>query len=338
MKEVNEILKQIKDGITKQVYVFDGEEAYFVDLLVDAFEHRILQEHEKDFNFRVFFGKDAVWNDIVNECRSFPVFASKRLVMLKEASQLKDLELLEAYLKNPADTTIFIIAHKYKKIDGRSALAKYIKSKEAKSKIDYITFDKLKDHQIADWILQYCARNQIKINAVNADLLAAYLGTDLQKIVNELEKVCINIKEGEEITEELIEKYIGISKDYNVFQFPKAIIERKADMVFKIVHYYMANPKEGPMVVITAMLYGEFCKLYKYHYAKNLPQAEMAKAIGIAPFFVKDYQKAAQHFNLTQTIKAIEIIHQYNLHAIGIDIASNDISMLKELSFKLLYL
>lgn len=338
MKEVNEILKQIREGKTKPVYFFDGEEPYFMDVLVEAFEKNILLEHEKDFNFKVFFGKDAFWNDIVNECRSFPVFASKRLVILKEASQLKNFDSLDSYFKNPADTTIFIVVHKYKKVDGRGVLGKYIKSQEAKSKIEYVTFEKIKDYNLSDWILQYCQKSKIKISAANADLLATYLGNDLQKVVNEIEKVRINIKEGEEISEELIERYIGISKDYNVFQFPKAIIERDANMAYKIVHYYVANPKETPMVVITAMLYTEFCKLYKYHYARNLPQNEAAKAIGIAPFFMKDYQRASQTYNLSQTIKAIELIHEYNLHALGIQIANNDIGMLKELSFKLLAL
>lgn len=338
MKEVNEILKQIKDNLIKQVYVLDGEEAYYIDKITEAFEKNVLQEHEKDFNFKVFFGKDTAWSDILNECKSFPVFANKRLVIIKEASQLKGIEMLENYIKNPAETTILVIAHKYKKLDGRSSLGKYIKSKEAKNKVEYHTFEKLKDYQIADWILAYCQKQKVKISAQNADLLTAYLGTDLQKIENEIEKVRINMQEGEEISEALIEKYIGISKDYNVFQFPKAIIERNNEMAFKIVHYYISNPKEAPMVVITAMLYTEFCKIYKYHYAQNLPQAEVAKAVGIAPFFVKDYQRAAQKYTLSQTVKAIDIIHQYNLHAIGIDIADNDISMLKELSFKLLTL
>lgn len=338
MKEANEILKQIKEGKTKAVYFFDGEEAYYTDLLVEAFESNILQDHEKDFNLKVFFGKDAHWNDIVNECRSFPVFAARRIVILKEAAQLKDLEMLEAYIKNPAESSLLIIAHKYKKADGRSSLVKYLKSKDAREQVEYVSFDKLRDNQIADWILQYCLKHSIKINAVNADLLAAYLGTDLQKIVNELEKVSINIQPGEEITEELIEKYIGISKDYNVFQFPKAIIEKNANMAFKIVQYYMANPKEAPLVVVTAMLYNEFSKLYKYHYAKNLPQAEMAKAVGIAPFFIKDYQRASQTYNLAQTIQAIDIIHQYNLYGVGVNIAGNNMSLLKELSFKLLTL
>ncbi|MBK7692535.1 MAG: hypothetical protein IPJ31_16000 [Bacteroidetes bacterium] len=142
MKEVTEILKQIKEGSTKPLYIFDGEESYFIDELVEAFEKNILQEQEKDFNFKVFFGKDALPFDIINECRSFPVFAAKRLVILKEASQLKDFESLESYFRNPAASTILVIAHKYKKVDGRSSLAKYIKSKEAKSSTEYVTFEK----------------------------------------------------------------------------------------------------------------------------------------------------------------------------------------------------
>ncbi len=181
-------------------------------------------------------------------------------------------------------------------------------------------------------------RSASSLNGVPGGFLSMIGSMLLAKIVNEIEKVRINIADDEEITEELIEKYIGISKDYNVFQFPKAIIERDAHTTYKIVQYYVANPKEGPMVVLTAMLYNEFCKLYKYHYAKNLGQAEAAKAVGISPFFIKDYQKASQKYNLSQTSKAISIIHEYNLHAIGIDIADNNITMLKELSYKLLSL
>lgn len=338
MKEANEILKQIELDILKQVYILDGEESYFIDMITNQFEEKILQEHEKDFNFKIFYGKDTSWSEIVNECRSFPVFANRRLILVKEASQLKDFDKLESYIRQPASSTILLLSHKYKKIDGRGSLAKYIKSKDAANNVQYATFDKIKDYQISDWILEYAKKNQIKINTKNTDLLAAYLGNDLQKIANEIDKIKLNIKENEELSEDLIEKYIGISKDYNVFQYPKAIIEKNTLQTFKIVTYYMANPKEAPMVVITAMLYNEFCKIYKYHYAKNLPQAEQAKAIGISPFFIKDYQRAAQLYNLAQTNQAIQIIQQYNLHAIGMNIANNNINMIKELSYKLLSL
>ena len=333
MKEVNDLLKQIKKGELKPVYAFDGEEPYYIDLLCDAFEQDVLAPHEKDFNFTTFYGKDADWASVVNECRSYPAFAQRRLVILKEAAQLKGLSELENYVLNPSPTTILVIAHKYKKIDGRSNLVKSIKKTGV-----YQTFDKIKDYNLSDWILQYCHSKQIQINPSNADLLGTYLGTDLQKIVNELEKVLINVGEGKEITAELIEKYIGISKEYNVFQYPTAILERNAEKSFRIANYFIANPKEGPLMLVTAMLYGQFSKLYQYHYVKNMPAKDIASVLKINPYFVKDYQKSAQFYSLSQTIEAIEIIHQYNLHAVGMHTATNDLTLLKELTAKLLVL
>ncbi|HMN32423.1 MAG TPA: DNA polymerase III subunit delta [Chitinophagaceae bacterium] len=326
----------MKLEVIKPVYILDGEEPYYIDYIIDLFDKNILQDHEKDFNYKVFYGSETSSDEVINECNSFPVFSSKRLVILKEAAQLKDFDRLESYLKNVNDTTILLIAYKHKKLDGRSTLTKFIKSKEGSNKIQYATFEKIKDYQIADWILNYVKGNNIKINVMNAELLAAQLGTNLQKIVNEIDKIKINLKEGDELSEDLIEKYIGISKDYNIFQFAKAVLERNSVMTFKIANYFIANSKDAPMVVITAMLYNEFNKLYKYHYSKNLPQAEMAKAIGVSPYFLKDYQRAGQAYDLAQTMKVIHIIYYYNLKAVGINIANNNMNMLKEFSYKIL--
>ena len=333
MKTVNDILKDIKSKPLKPVYVFDGEEAYYIDLLTAAFEREALEPHEKDFNQTIFYGKDAEWSDVVNECRSYPAFASRRLVVLKEAAQMKKLVSLEGYIQNPSQETIFVIAHKHKKLDGRSKFTDFIKKNHV-----YVTFDKVKDYQLSDWILSYCQSKKISISSRNADLLGTYLGNDLQKIVNELDKVLLNVTGASEITEELIEKYIGISKDYNVFQYPTAIMERNYAKAFAIVNYFISNPKEAPLVVVTATLYGQFCKLYQYHYAKQLGQKEVAAALKINPYFVKDYEQASKRFSLAQTIQGIQCIHEYNLKAIGMNVAQNDLSLLKELTAKLITL
>lgn len=336
MKELNEIKSHIKHGIVKPVYILDGEETYNIDLITACFENELLNASEKDFNFKILYGKETNCNEILNECRSFPVFAQRRVVIVKEAALLKDLEQLESYIKNAPDTTVLLIAHKYKKIDGRKSFGKYIKSKEAQNKVGYFTFDKIKDYQLADWIMQYGKEHKIKLSIANAELLAAYLGNDLQKISNEIAKVKINMKPDEELSAELIEKYIGISKDYNLFQYPKSILDKNSALAFRIVNYYIANPKEAPLVMVTATLYNEFLKLYKYHYSKNLPSGDIAKNMEIAPFFLKDYQRAAQNYNLRQTCKAIQIIHDYNLNALGMHIANNQITILKEITYKLL--
>jgi len=333
MKEFNDIVKDIKNKTFKPIYAFDGEEPYYIDLLTDLFEKKVLEPHEIDFNQTVFYGKDADWTNVVNECRSYPSFAERRIVIIKEAGLMKDFAKLESYFENPSATTILIIAYKYKKLDGRSKSTSLIKKKGF-----YATSDKLKDYQIAPWILSYCKEQKIKINAANAELLATYLGTDLQKIVNELEKVSININEGDEITEELIERYIGISKDYNIFQYPSALLEKDAERSFKIANYFMANAKEHPLVVVTATLYGQFAKLYQYHYVSHLQQGEIAAALKIGPFFVKDFVSASKKYNLSQTINAINLIREYNLNAIGMNVARNEIDLLKEMTAKILAL
>ncbi len=333
MKEFNDIVKDIKNKTFKPIYTFDGEEPYYIDLLTNLFENSALESHEKDFNQTIFYGKDTEWTDVVNECRSYPSFAEKRLVIIKEATQMKDFVKLESYFENPSASTILVIAYKYKKLDGRSKSTTLLKKKGV-----YATSDKLKDYQISPWILSYCKEHKIKINATNAELLATYLGTDLQKIVNELEKVSINIKEGDEITEELIERYIGISKDYNIFQYPTALFEKDAERSFKIANYFMANVKEHPLIVVTATLYAQFSKLYQYHYVSHLQQGEIASALKIGPYFVKDYMSASKKYNLTQTINAIHLIREYNLNAVGMNVARNDIDLLKEMTAKILAL
>ncbi|MEZ5046042.1 MAG: DNA polymerase III subunit delta [Chitinophagaceae bacterium] len=333
MKRVTELIKQIEKGDVKPIYVLDGEEPFYIDQIIHFFENNFLQEHERDFNQSIFYGKDSDYVQIVNECRSYPVFASRRLVILKEAAQLKEFNKLESYLESPSDSTVFVIAYKYKKLDGRSKLKKAVEKNGT-----YLSFEKIKDNLIPDWILQYCQQKKIKINAANADLLAAYLGTDLHKIVNEIDKVLINIKEGEEIKAEHIEKYIGISKDYNVFEFPKTIFDRQHEKAFKIANYFIQNEKDHPMVVITAMLYAELNKIYRFHFVQNLSPQEQAAKAKIPPFVIRDYNRYARNFPLQKTIQAIQIVQQYNLQAIGIDSANNNPTLLKELTSKLLQL
>lgn len=333
MKKAFDIIKSIKGGDVKPVYVLDGEESYYIDMITDAFEEKLLQPHERDFNLSIFYGKDADWTQVVNECRSYPAFAAKRLVILKEAGQLKDFGKLEPYFQLPTESTVLVIAFKYKKVDGRSSVKKAITKHGV-----HETFDKIKEQEVADWILNYCHGKKLKISSSNADMLSAYLGNDLQKIVNEIEKVRINLQENEEITDSHIEKYIGISKEYNLFAFPKALLERDVLQSFKIADYYMANAKDHPLVVITAMLYTEFNKLYKYHYCSHKPQAEIATVLKISPYFIKDYSRAAKNYNAHQTIQALHYIAEGNLNAVGLDVANNNISILKELTAKLLSL
>lgn len=333
MKEVKEILSDLKNGTLKPVYLFDGEEAYYMDLISDEFEEKLLQPHERDFNLTILYGKDSNWTDVVNACRSYPAFADKRLVILKEAAQLKNIQLLEQYIQQPSVSTVLLIAYKYSKLDGRYAMVKTLKKNGG-----YYTFDKIKDFQIKSWILTYCQEHKLKISDSNANLLGAYLGTDLQKIVNELQKLVINLQPGEEILAEHIEKYIGISKEYNIYEFSKALLNRNTELAFKIASHFSKNPKESPLVNIVANCYNEFAKLYQVHYLRNNSDDEIAKKIGANPFFVKDYKLAATRYSIKQTVQAILLLQELNLNAIGVGTSSNNHTLLKEYTAKILSL
>lgn len=333
METVDTILSDIENKKLKPIYALDGEEPYYIDLLVDAFEKNALEPHEKDFNQTILYGKDSTWTDVVNACRSYPAFAERRLVILKEASQLRNFAELERYVAQPSETTTLVIAYKYKNLDGRSTLTKALKKKFV-----HITFNKMKDYDVPKWIQAYCQQHKIKINTQNVNLLAAYLGNDLQKIVNELEKVMINIAEGEEITSDLIEKYIGISKDYNIFEYPKALMNKDVEKAYRVVNYYIANPKSNPLVMISTMVYKEFSKLYQYHYARNMQEKDIATVLKLNTYFLKDYKHYSSLYNLSQTMKAIEIVQEFNLNIIGIHVANNDHTLLKELTSKILSL
>lgn len=332
-KRANELLKEIRSKQVKPLYVLDGDEPYYIDLLCDAFEQHLLDPGEKDFNLNIFYGKDSDWRQIINACRSYPTFAQRRLVILKEATQLKEFQELEGYFKNPAPTTVCVVCYKYKKIDGRSSILKTIKNHGV-----YESFMKLRDYEVADWIRQYATAENLKISSGNCELLAAYLGTDLQKIANELEKLRINLAPGSEIDARLIEQYIGISKEYNVFEFPKSILTRNAELAFRIANFFMGNPKENPLVVITAMLYTEFNKLYKFHFTKGMSQGEAASLLKVSPYFLKDYERYARQFSLPQTIQAIHLVAEFNQKSVGINASGSSTTLLKELTYKLLSL
>ena len=334
MKEVELIIGQLRKREFKPVYLFAGEEPYYTDVLCDLFEQDVLQEAEKDFNFKLFYGKDTDVQTLVNECRSYPVFATHRLVIVKEAAQLKDIKNLEPYLMQPLESTILVLAHKYKKADERTAWVKAVKKQGV-----YQQFDKIKDYKLSAWIQQYVHSIHIKISPANADLLALYLGNDLQKIVNEIAKVRLNIGDEQEIHAAHIERYIGISREYNVFSFPNAILNRDAEKSMRTVHYFITNPKETNLVAVLINLYREFTRLYQYHHLRHQSETELVTALKLrTTFALRDYQRAASLFSLPQTEKAILLIDRFNQRAVGIHTASNDMTLLKELTAQLLFI
>ncbi len=314
------------------VYVLDGEEPYFIDEITNYLEDHVLNQGEKDFNQVVLYGRDVDAGRVINESRSYPVFAERRVVIIKEASQLKDFNKLELYLEKPLSSTILLIAHKHKKIDGRSNLSKLIKKNAV-----YFTSEKVKDYRLADWIYNYGGKKGVDIEKKDCETLAAYLGNDLQKITNEIDKILINIGGQKKITSDHIEKYIGISREFNVFELPQALTDRDVERVFRMVNYFAGNPRSAPMILVLGALYNHFSKLYNYYFNAAKDDKTIATVLKINPFFVKDYKKASQSFSFHQVENVILLLHEYNLKTLGIDSTADDAALLKELIIKILY-
>lgn len=298
-------ISSFKKKTLQNVNCFDGEETYYITELEKAFEKYLLKDAERDFNLHIYYGLDSDWKQILNTCQQAPMFGDKMVVIIKEASKLKDINNLAAYLDKLPDTTYLLISHKYKKLDGRGALAKTLKKGGT-----YHTFKPLYDNQVPAWIMQYAKAHDLEISDNNAHLLSTNMGTQLEKIANELEKVRINLKEGEkEITGEHIEKYIGISKDYNFFEFSDALVGQDRPKAYKILRYIEANAKTMPMTVTVATLYGTLQIMHTFHLMAKPSVDVMMKELKLSPFQAKKAIRFAQGYTEAQLRNALKLLY-----------------------------
>lgn len=342
--EYNEIISELKKKTYRPVYFLMGEEPYFIDMISDYIENNVLDESEKEFNQSVLYGRDVNTAEVIGAAKRFPMMSEHQVVIVKEAQDIKDLVKkegadkkdkvktpLEAYLENPLPSTILVFCYKYKTIDKRTALAKLIQKHAA-----MFESKKLYDNQVADWISNYLKSKDYTINTRAAALLNEYLGTSLSKVTNELDKLIINLPPKSEITQEHIQANIGISKDYNVFELQAAIAKKEVLKANRIINYFNANPKENPMVMTVASLYGYFCKVLIYHFLADKKTA--ASALGVNPYFVKDYEVAAKGYSVGKLKSIFSYLREYDLKSKGIDRGSaSEGELLKELIFKIMH-
>ncbi len=320
----------------KPVYFLHGTEAYFIDAVSDYAEQHVLNETEKAFNLTILYGKDTDHLTVVDNARRYPIMAERQVVIIKEAQDMKSLAELAKYIENPLNSTILVICHKYKALNLNSKFGKLLKEKaiilEAKS---------LYDNQIPDWIQQYLQAKKLKIVPAAASLLAEYLGTELSKIVNELDKLSLNLPPESEITEKDIINNIGISKEYNVFELQKALGTRDILKANRIIQYFAANPRKNPMPVVIGSLYNFFSKLYILHFVKNLPEKDLLTALQLrSALFLRDYRAALPHFPLAKTEAAIALLREYDLKSKGVGYSSTgkeDGELLRELVWRILH-
>ena len=329
----DQLLGDLKNQIYYPVYLLHGDEAYFIDAISDFIELNVLNDMEKEFNQTIVYGKDSNVFTLMSYAKRFPMMANYQVLIVKEAQDLDKIEELQPYIENPLTSTILVLCHKYGKLDKRRGLYKAIE------KIG-VTFEsaRLYDNKIPDWINAYLYQRQYSITPKAATMLTEFLGADLGKIVNEIQKLLINIPSGSEINEEYVEKNIGISKDYNVFELQKALAKKDVVKSNQIILYFAANPRENPLVKVIPILYSYFSKILYYHYLPDKSKNAVASALSINPFFVSDYQQAARSFPVGKTVAVISLLREYDLKAKGVgNVSAGDGELMKELIFRILH-
>lgn len=329
--DYQDIIHDWKKKKFRPLYWLEGEEDFFIDQVSNYAEHHLLDEAEKDFNLTILYGKETDWSTVVTTCRRYPMFAERQVVILKEAQAMRDIQKLEAYIDNPLESTVFVVAHKQGKIDGRSKLAKLIKEKGV-----LLSTKKMYDNQLPAWVEAYVHGKDLAISQKACILLVDHIGNDLSRIANEIDKLLVNLPEKKKIDEGDIEKYVGISKEYNVFELQNAVGQKDFTKVMRIVGYFAANPKAGPIQLVIPALYNFFSKVNLVFGVKG-GEKEIASTLSVHPFFVKDYMGAARQYGADGAEKAILLLHAYNLRAVGVnDSGVEDGELMKELMYKIM--
>lgn len=333
MDEVKSILTAIKKGESKPIYFLMGEEPYFIDLISDYIEEHVLREDEKGFNQMVLYGRDVTVDDIIGNAKRFPMMAEKQVIIVKEAQDLsRTIEQLTGYVENPQPTSVLVICYKYKKLDKRKKLHKAV----SKNGVIYES-KRLYDNQVTTWIKNTLQAKNYQIAPKAAQMLVEFLGTDLGKIDNELQKLRLICPEGTTITPEIIEENIGISKDFNNFELRKAIGLKDDLKAHRIINYFSQNPKDNPMVVTVSLLFSFFCQLQQYHALGDKSKANVAKVLKVNPYFVSDYSAAAKNYPMKKVSRAISFLRDADVQSKGVGAANvPQGDLLKELLVKVM--
>ena len=314
MDEVIKIVNEIKSGNIKPIYFLMGEEPYYIDKLSDYIEKNVLSDEEKGFNQTVLYGRDVSIEDVISTSKRYPMMADRQVVIVKEAQDLiKTIDKLESYAENPMLSTVLVMCYKYKTLDKRKKVTKYL----AKSGVVYES-KKLYENQVGDWIKRVLSGRNYAIEPKASAMLVEFLGTDLSKINNELEKLQIILPKGTIISANHIEENIGFSKDFNVFELRKAIGERNILKAYQIAQYFSDNPKDNPMVVTTTLVFGFFIQLLKYHGLKDRNPKNVATVLGVNPFFLKDYDLALKNYPMKKVSAIIASLRIIDVKSKGV--------------------
>jgi DNA polymerase III subunit delta len=329
---VEKIISEWKKNIFKPLYWLEGEEEFYIDEVMDYAEHHILSDADAAFNLSVFYGKDANWTEVVNACSRYPMFAQRQVVLLKEAQQMKDIDKLENYITNPLASTVLVVSYKGKTIDGRSKLAKLLKQQG-----EVLTAKKLYDNQLPGWTNDFVQSKGYTITPRALTLLVDHIGNDLSRIANEFEKVSMNLGDRKNITEDDIEKYVGISKEYNVFELQQALSNKDLAKAITIIQYFEGNPKAAPIQMLLPALYNHFSKVLTVFQMPDKTEKALRPMFYNNPYAARQALETVLNYSYSGVEQTLMLLHEYNLKSVGVNsIGISDASLMKELAVKII--
>ena len=330
------ICKEIAERKFSPIYVLMGEEPFFIDQITDLLIENVLAEEERDFNQSIFYGADADAVSVINAARRFPMMSEYQLIVVKEAQLMRDIELLNAYAKHPLSSTVLVINYKYKTLDRRKSLAAAVEK-------NGILFEskKIPDYKMPGYITGLLQQRSLAIDAKAAQMLSDFLGNDLNRLSKELDKLAIVMAQmgSKRVTPELVERNIGISKEYNNFELIKALATKDVLKVNRIAQYFEKNPKTNPLQMTLAVLFNYFSNLLIAYYSKDRSEAGLMAALGLrSAFQLKDYQMGMRHYSAMKVFLSIGEIRKADAASKGVDNASaSDADLLKELLYKIMH-
>ncbi len=332
--EFNVILENLKKKIYHPIYLLQGEEPYYIDKISDYIEDFVLTEAEKGFNQTIFYGKDSDAQNIAESALRFPMMSNKQVIIVKEAQTLKKIDILTNYAEKPLASTILVLNYKYKVLDARTKLVKAIKKNGV-----VFSSKKVPEYKIPSWIENYLSEKGYSISPQAAQILTGYLGNDLGKVANELDKLLIAVSGTNKITAEHIEKNIGLSKDFNVFELQKALGEKNVLKANQIINYFGANPSLNPFQKTSANLYFYFSKLFTYHFLQNKSEQNVAAELKIHPYFAKETIAAAKKYSPTKLYEIMGILREYDMKSKGMEVSGlvDTGDLQKEMIYKILH-
>lgn len=331
MDEITKIIADLKNGIIKPIYFLSGEESYFIDVLSDYIESNILTEDEKGFNQTILYGRDVRYDEIVSASKRYPMMAERQVIIVKEAQDIKsDIDVLGQYAENPMLSTVLVICYKYKTLDKRKKIYKSLKSNGV-----LLETKKLYDNQVLTWMKAVLQDRGYKIEPKAAAMLGEFLGTNLSKISNELNKLEIILPKGSTITPANIEENIGFSKDFNVFELRSAIGERNQFKAYQIVNNFAQNSKENPIAKTLPQVFSFFIQLMKYHGTKDKNPKNVATLLGVNPYFLKDYDIGIKNYSMKKVSQVLNSIRDIDVKSKGVGASMSQADLYKELLIKI---